>query len=681
MEQTVDQTLQQGVAAHNAGNLQEAERCYRVILQVQPKHPDANHNLGLIAVAMNQSGAALPLFKTAIDVNPHIEKFWLSYIDALITERQFENANKALKKGKKKGVAKENLKMLRQKLVSVKAGNVPVQAPSQGELQKLINHYQNGLYGDAEALALSITQQFPDHSFSWKILGGIYKALGRMADALAAGKKAVELDPVDNQAHNSLGVILEDLGRFEEAEASYKEAISLKPNDCGTHYNLGNAMRKLLKFEEAAAAYRQAIAVMPDYAEAHSNLGITLQELGRLDASEASCRQAIAITPDYADAHYNLGNTLKELGNVEESEACYKQAVTLKPDYAEAHNNLGGALKELGRMEKSEASLRQAIALKPDYAEAHSNLGNTLQEIGRIDEAEASLRQAIALKSDFSEAYNSLGVTLQDKGRYDEAEASLRQAIALKSDYAFAHKNLGVTLYSNGNIDSALKSLQTASDIDPKSIEVKLLLSVITSRKSHEESKIAVGGTSNNGAFTELTSNTVILSRVVEAELISNLYGMSSRELDKTGDGDARFGSGACSPDFSLFEDTRPIVKTLAEDLTRIMMEAVKSEVFVYDSFFNILGSGGGTLRHRHLNRLDKDAGINLGAQKYSLVYYLCVGDQNCSSPGILKLYDPVEDILPFEGMITIIPASREHSAVYGGKSDRVMIGVNFYSL
>ena len=52
MELTVQQALQQGVAAHNQGNLQEAERLYRTILQVQPKHPDANHNLGLIAVSI-----------------------------------------------------------------------------------------------------------------------------------------------------------------------------------------------------------------------------------------------------------------------------------------------------------------------------------------------------------------------------------------------------------------------------------------------------------------------------------------------------------------------------------------------------------------------------------------------------------------------------------------------------
>ena len=53
MEPTIEQALQQGIAAHNAGNLQEAERAYRAILQIQPKHPDANHNLGVIAISAN----------------------------------------------------------------------------------------------------------------------------------------------------------------------------------------------------------------------------------------------------------------------------------------------------------------------------------------------------------------------------------------------------------------------------------------------------------------------------------------------------------------------------------------------------------------------------------------------------------------------------------------------------
>ena len=93
---TIEQALQQGVAAHNAGNLQEAEPAYKAILQSQPKHPEANHNLGLIAISMNQVEAALPLFKTALNVNPNIEQFWISYIDTLVIAKSVKEAKQAI---------------------------------------------------------------------------------------------------------------------------------------------------------------------------------------------------------------------------------------------------------------------------------------------------------------------------------------------------------------------------------------------------------------------------------------------------------------------------------------------------------------------------------------------------------------------------------------------------------
>ena len=101
MELTIDQALQQGITAHKEGKLQEAERLYQAILQSQPAHPDANHNLGVLAVSVNKAEAALPLFKTALEANPKIEQFWLSYIDALIKEKQFDNARQILEQAKK----------------------------------------------------------------------------------------------------------------------------------------------------------------------------------------------------------------------------------------------------------------------------------------------------------------------------------------------------------------------------------------------------------------------------------------------------------------------------------------------------------------------------------------------------------------------------------------------------
>tara|TARA_B110000444_G_scaffold253213_1_gene283684 strand:- start:775 stop:1221 length:447 start_codon:yes stop_codon:yes gene_type:complete len=136
MELTIEQALQQAFAAHKEGKLEDAERLYRAILQSHPLHPDANHNLGVLAVSANKADTALPLFKVALEANPKIEQFWLSYIDALIKEKQFEKAKEVLEQ------AKQNFKAI---------------SPPEAEINNPLQHYQTGRYGDSEKLALSIT--------------------------------------------------------------------------------------------------------------------------------------------------------------------------------------------------------------------------------------------------------------------------------------------------------------------------------------------------------------------------------------------------------------------------------------------------------------------------------------------------------------------------------------------
>ena len=367
MELNVEQALQQAVAVHNAGNLQEAERVYQAILQTQPKHPDANHNLGLIAISMNQIAVAIPLFKTALDANPTIEQFWLSYIDALVKDNQLKGAKRAIKKAKKNGINARKL----QALLSQSKANT--KEPSQQQIGNLLEHYQNGRFGEAERLAVSITQEFPQHPFGWKVLGAVLGQTGRKSEAVDANQTAVALSPEDAAARNNLGITLHELGRLDEAEASYTQAIVLKPDSAEAHHNLGVTLQALERLDEAEANYRQAITLQPDYAEAHHNLGVTLQALERLDEAEASYRQALSLKPDPA-AHYNLGITLNEQGKLNEAETSFRQALSLKPDYDKAHFNLGITFKELGRLDEAVESYSQAVASKPDYTEAHNQL-------------------------------------------------------------------------------------------------------------------------------------------------------------------------------------------------------------------------------------------------------------------------------------------------------------------
>ncbi len=51
---TVAQALQKGIEAQKAGRLQEADKYYTAILKDQPSHPDANNNLGVIAVSIGK---------------------------------------------------------------------------------------------------------------------------------------------------------------------------------------------------------------------------------------------------------------------------------------------------------------------------------------------------------------------------------------------------------------------------------------------------------------------------------------------------------------------------------------------------------------------------------------------------------------------------------------------------
>ena len=216
MEQTVDQILQQGVTAHKEGKLQEAEHLYRAILQTQPTHADANHNLGVLAVNLNNYEVALPLFKTAVESDPNIEQFWVSYIDALIKEKKFDDAKRALNNVKKIGLSKNRLSVLTQQLTST----IKNPAPTQSQIQTLLDYYQKERFDDAEKLAISITEQFPDNQVSWKVLAATQKKTGKIFDALATGQKLVAMAPEDAEAHSNLGNTLKDLGRLEEAEES-----------------------------------------------------------------------------------------------------------------------------------------------------------------------------------------------------------------------------------------------------------------------------------------------------------------------------------------------------------------------------------------------------------------------------------------------------------------------------
>ena len=364
----------------------------------------------------------------------------------------------------------------------------------------------------------------------------------------------------------------------------------------------------------------------------------------KLEDAKIVFESILEIEPDHYKTITNIGAIYLSLDELIKAEEKFKKAIGIEPEFEIAHYNLGITQKKLNRLDYAKNCFEKAISLKKNYVEAHTNLGTIFLKLEKLNDAESCFKKAIKFDPRFAEAYYNLGITQAKQFKYKDAEISYKNAIKCKSNFQEAENNLKKILRQN-----------------------KLLLNIEVVQK-----KLSTDNNINSG----LIKNPFISNRSVEKELINELYKIDSVDLDKTVD--IRYGNGKCS-DYELFENNSFILNKVEKELIEIMSKAVNSEIFIIESFFNILRSGSGLTSHNHLN--DFDESHKLTDKKYSLTYYLSVGDQNCNEPGILKLFDPEIKILPSPGTIVIFPADRQHSATYGGKTDRVMIGINFYSL
>ena len=147
MELTLDQFLQKGIEAHKAGNVQEADRYYTAILKAQPKHPDANHNMGLLAVGLGKMQEALPFFKTALEANSTVAQYWLSYINALIKIDRIADAKTVFDQAKNNGVKGDGFDKIESRLVI--EAQIEGRQTDEEILEKAIDLRESGKYDEA----------------------------------------------------------------------------------------------------------------------------------------------------------------------------------------------------------------------------------------------------------------------------------------------------------------------------------------------------------------------------------------------------------------------------------------------------------------------------------------------------------------------------------------------------
>ena len=474
MELTLDQALQKGIEAHKAGQVQEADRYYTAILKANPKHPDANHNMGVLAVGVDKVQEALPFFKKALESNTSYAQFWLSYIDALIKLERLAEAKAVFEQAKSKGAKGNSFDQLQKRLGSATSKNSNVQEPPKEQLNALIKLYKQNKLQKVFNEAQKLTKKYTTSLTLWNLMGASAAQIGQLDDAILAFQKALSIKPDYAEAHNNMGIVLRDKGKLKEAIEAYAKSLSIKP----------------------------------DYAEAYNNMGIALKDQDKMEEAIEAYTKALSIKPDYANACYNMGITLKGQGRLEEAIEAFTKALSIKPDNAEAYNNMGTALTEQRRLEEAVKIYKKALSIKPNYAEAHNNMGIVLRDQGKLKEAIEAYAKSLSIKPDYAEAYNNMGIALKDQGKLEEAIKAYHKALSIKPDYAEAHRNLSPVKKYTEN-DKQFLQVQKLYKRDGLSVDTRCHLNFALAKMYEDIGKL-------NQAFRHLSEGNALRKKFLK---------------------------------------------------------------------------------------------------------------------------------------------------------------------
>ena len=392
MEFTLEQALQKGIEAHKAGRAEEADRYYTAILKAQPNHPDANHNMGVLAVGIGRVQEGLPFFKAALEANPSIAQFWLSYIDALIKLERIEDAKGALKLAKSKGAKGDSFDQLENKLFSRSLSSVSgISEIPKSELESLMKLYRQKKLKQVLEAAQSLTKKYSKSPTLW----------------------------------NLMGVSASQLGLIDKAIFAFKNTLLIKPDSVDALNNLGLAYKEQGDLDNAIEAYEKAISLKPTFAEAYNNLGIALKEEGKLDASLEVFAKAVSLNSKFTQAHFNMANTFLERGDYSEAVKANKKAISLNPSYAFAHGNMGIALKEQGKIKQAIQAFKKAISIKPDYADVYWNLSGTASNLA---DAKRWLEKCLKADPNHSKAIMTIPALEYYEGKTDKYNSLINSA-------------------------------------------------------------------------------------------------------------------------------------------------------------------------------------------------------------------------------------------------------------
>lgn len=223
-----------------AGRVEEAVGHFEASRRIRPGYAAALSNLGLACAAQGKNGEAIAFFREALKHRPGHLEAWLNLGDALQKDKDRPGAIAAIREALRLRPGDASITAILEALE--RPSSPPRPPPPPGAREQFAR-------------------------------GNEMRAALRFAEAEAAYREAIRLDPRLDLAHNNLGILLALRGAAEEAAAEFRTVLRLNPRDVDAHLNLGVLLRKLGRNQDAAGHFAEALRLDPENAQAKQALG------------------------------------------------------------------------------------------------------------------------------------------------------------------------------------------------------------------------------------------------------------------------------------------------------------------------------------------------------------------------------------------------------------------------
>jgi tetratricopeptide (TPR) repeat protein len=212
------------------------------------------------------------------------------------------------------------------------------QAPDSAESQqKLGKVFQlEGRLPEAEACYRIALQRDRDYPEALIGLGQVEAQRADTASALKRFETAIEIDPHRPEAHFSLGCVLEAIGRTDEALAEYFRAVEVESNNPKVSLRIAAIQLNRNQPDQALSRLDRVLELAAESAEGHDLRGRAHLTLRHFPQAVEDFRKAVSLVGDRPDLYYRLALALEANHQPGDAFRAAEHALRLAPDFADA---------------------------------------------------------------------------------------------------------------------------------------------------------------------------------------------------------------------------------------------------------------------------------------------------------------------------------------------------------